>query len=78
MFYTADSLRRMHQGGETVDFLFFYGHQLPSDGSTTESCLTVAFPALMRSIVNSIDVLCDNPGLPPGLFLYLCFPGGCE
>ena len=28
MFYTADSLRQMHQGGETVDFLFFYGHQL--------------------------------------------------
>ena len=38
MFYTADSLRQMHQGGETVDFLFFYGHQLPSDGSATERC----------------------------------------
>ena len=48
MFYTADSLRRMHQGGETVDFLFFYGHQLPSDGSTTESCLSQWYLSLIH------------------------------
>ena len=46
MFYTADSLRQMHQGGETVDFLFFYGHQLPSDGSATESCLSQWYPCI--------------------------------
>lgn len=49
MFYTADSLRRMHQGGETVDFLFFYGHQLPSDGSTTESCLSQWYPCIFEA-----------------------------
>ena len=49
MFYTADSLRQMHQGGETVDFLFFYGHQLPSDGSTTESCLSQWYPCIFEA-----------------------------
>ena len=49
MFYTADSLRRMHQGGEPVDFLFFYGHQLPSDGSTTESCLSQWYPCIFEA-----------------------------
>lgn len=49
MFYTADSLRRMHQGGETMDFLFFYGHQLPSDGSTTESCLSQWYPCIFEA-----------------------------
>ena len=49
MFYTADSLRQMHQGGETVDFLFFYGHQLPSDGSATESCLSQWYPCIFEA-----------------------------
>ena len=49
MFYTADSLRQMHQGGETVDFLFFFGHQLPSDGSATESCLSQWYPCIFEA-----------------------------
>ncbi|MDB7934900.1 NADAR family protein [Flavonifractor plautii] len=32
-----------------MDFLFFYGHQLPSDGSTTESCLSQWYPCIFEA-----------------------------
>ncbi len=31
--------------GEQFEFLFFWGHQVPKDGSITKSCLSQWYPA---------------------------------
>lgn len=40
-----DELRRRCADGESFEYLFFWGHQLPTDGIVTSSCLSQWYPA---------------------------------
>lgn len=44
--FTLDLLRKRCLDGEQFEYLYFWGHQPPNDGSTNKSCLSQWFPTL--------------------------------
>lgn len=45
MIYTIEELRKAHLAGKSFNYLFFWGHTPPKDGSVDKSCFSQWWPS---------------------------------